>query len=124
MKSVRLLLATAAAALVVGAVSAMSGLGAVAHVAPNSAALSGAPAVRVEAVAVTDPCKTADTSEDTAEKTADTKEAGLEKAAKLSKAADKIEDADEKAKAKAADKDEKAKLKACEATRKKAPKTA
>jgi hypothetical protein len=124
MKSVRLLLAAAGAALVVGAMTAMSGLGAVAHVAPNSVGLNSAPAVQVEAATATDPCKTADTSEDTAEKTAETKEAASEKAAKLSKAADKIEDKDEKAKAKAADKDEKAKLKACEATRKKAPKTA
>jgi hypothetical protein len=124
MKSVRLLLAAAGAALVVAGISAISGMGAAAHVAPNSAGLSSAPAVQVEAATATDPCKTADTSEDSSEKTADTKEAVLEKAAKLSKAADKIEDADEKAKAKAADKDEKAKLKACEATRKKTAKTA
>jgi hypothetical protein len=124
MKSVRLLLATAAAALIVGAITALSGTGVVAHLAPNSAGLRSAPAVQVEAATATDPCKTADTSEDSSEKAADTKEAGLEKAAKLSKAADKIEDASETAKAKAADKDEKAKLKACEATRKKTAKTA
>jgi|GEM_PF-6776647 len=124
MKSVRLLLAAAAAALVVGAITAMSGVGAIAHVAPNSAGLSSAPAVNVEAATATDPCKAADVSEDAAEKAAETKEAASEKTANLSKAADKIEDKDENAKARAAAKDEKAKFKACEAALKKAPKTA
>lgn len=124
MKSVRLLLATAAAALVVGGISAISGVGAIAHVAPNSAGLSSAPAVQVEATKPTDPCKAADTDEDTKEKAPAAKEDTSEKSANLSKAADKIEDKGEKAKAKAADKDERAKFKACEATRKKAPKTA